>query len=246
MIRLLTLLFLAGTVLADGVVSDNIRISSEILGYDLQYRVYQPEHAQSERDLPVLFVTDGQSYLNRDRLPSVLDKLIDEEKIDPIVVVFVDPRDPDNLQKNRRNAQFLCNESYLRFYESELIPTIESSFPVSTDREARGIMGMSFGGTNAACFGIKGSNTFSRLGMLSPANHPVSELLPAYEQSPPLPLRIFLSTGKPNDNTEANRRFRTVLRDKDYEMEYTEVRQGHNWRNWQPLLDDALIYLYAK
>ena len=30
-------------VFADGDLSDNIRFSSEALGYDLQYRVYEPE-----------------------------------------------------------------------------------------------------------------------------------------------------------------------------------------------------------
>lgn len=81
--------------------------------------------------------------------------------------------------------------------------------------------------------------------MQSPANHPVENLLPAYEESPILPLRIFLSTGQPNDNTRANRRFRTILKDKGYDMKYVEVREGHNWDNWEPLLDDALLYFYS-
>jgi enterochelin esterase-like enzyme len=45
-------------------------------------------------------------------------------------------------------------------------------------------------------------------------------------------------------STRANRKFRTVLRDKGYPLKYKEVRQGHNWRNWKPLLDDVLLYFY--
>jgi enterochelin esterase-like enzyme len=246
MVRIFILLLFAGTASAAGDVSDNVRISSDVLGYDLQYRVYLPDSVNAQAKLPVMFVTDGPSYLSRGRMPLVLDRLIQEGEIDPIVVVFVDSRDPDNLQKNRRNAQFLCNSDYLNFYADELIPTIESNYPVADNREARGVIGMSFGATNAACFGLKGSNVFSRLGMLSPANHPVSDLLPAYEESPLLPLKIFLSTGKPNDNTEANRRFHKVLKDKGYNPEYVEVREGHNWDNWEPLLDDLLLFLYAQ
>jgi len=246
MIRTLIALLFAGTAFGNGIVSDNIRITSEALGYDVQYRVYQPDGFDAGADLNVLFVTDGPSYLNRNRLPAVLDKLIQADTIKPVVVVFVDPRDPDKLRINRRNAQFLCNADYLRFFTAELIPEIERSYPVAPNREARGIMGMSFGATNAACFGMGGSDTFSRLGMLSPANHPVTELLPAYEKSPRLPLKIFLSTGRPNDNTQANRQFHTILKKKGYEMEYVEVRQGHDWKNWQPLLDDLLIYLYGQ
>ena len=245
MIRILFLLLYAGVSLADGVVSDDIRISSDVLGYDLQYRVFTPDPTHAGGEMPVLFATDGQGYISQGRMPRVLNRLIGKGEIEPIIVVFVDPRDPDRLRNNRRNAQFLCNSDYLRFYSDELIPAIEAAYPVGRQRDDRAIMGLSFGATNAACFGITGAAHFSRLIMQSPANHPVPDLLPAYEQSPLLPLRIFLSTGKPNDNTAANRRFHKVLQDKGYDMQYVEVREGHNWGNWRPLLDDALLYMYA-
>jgi enterochelin esterase-like enzyme len=242
--RLIVLLLLSGTAFADGSVTDDVRITSEGLGYDLQYRVYLPEDYDSRLDHPVLFLTDGQNYISRGRMHKTLDRLIADGKIEPVIAVFVDARDPDNLKSNRRNAEFLCNPDYLQFYSDELIPTIEKNYPVTVDREGRTIMGLSFGGTNAACFGLLGYDTFSGIAMQSPANHPVKELLPAYEEMPVLPLRVFLSTGKPDDNTQANRRFRTILQDRGYEMEYVEVRQGHNWDNWRPLIDDILTYFY--
>ena len=106
-------------------------------------------------------------------------------------------------------------------------------------------MGVSFGGTNAACFGALGSETFSGLVMQSPANHPVPNLLPVYAQLPTLPLKIFLSTGTPDDNTEANREFHALLQDKAYPIKYVEVDEGHDWNNWGPLLDDVLVYFYG-
>jgi len=243
----LTTLFLlfSGAAYAGGTLSSDIRISSDTLGYDLQYRVYVPESVTATDDLPVLYITDGPGYISQGHMPMVLDRLIDSGEIEPVVAVFVDARDPDNLRKNRRNTQFLCNQDYLDFYAGELIPYIEQTYPVGRSREYRGILGLSFGATNAACFGVMGSETFSVVGMHSPANHPVKELLPVYEKMPLLPLKIFLSTGKPDDNTRANRKFRTVLRDKGYEMEYIEVREGHNWDNWGPLVDDVLAYFYG-
>lgn len=247
MIRLTGLLiFLAGGAFADGTLTPDIRITSETLGYSLQYRVYLPEGYDARADHPVLYLTDGQSYISRGGMPQVLDRLIADGEIEPVVAVFVDARDPDNLRSNRRNDQFLCARSYLAFYTDELIPTIEKDYPVIADREGRTIMGLSFGGLNAACFGLFGYETFSGLGMQSPANHPVPRLMTAYKEMPMLPLRIFLSTGKPDDNTLANRRFRTVLKDKGYDMEYVEVRKGHSWDNWRPLIDNALLYFYDR
>jgi len=239
------LLFAAGTACANGTLTPDTRISSETLGYSLQYRVYVPQAAGSASDLPVLYITDGPGYVSQGRMQKVLDRLIESGKIEPVVAVFVDARDPDNLRTNRRNSQFLCNKDYLDFYVEELIPVVEKSWPVGRTRDHRGILGLSFGGTNAACFGLMGYETFSDIGMHSPANHPVKELLPAYEEMPLLPLKIFLSTGSPNDNTKANRRFRTVLEDKGYPMKYIETQQGHNWDNWRPLIDDVLLYFYG-
>ena len=239
------LLFATGTACAKGTLTADTRISSETLGYSLQYRVYVPEAAGSANDLPVLYITDGPGYVSQGRMRSVLDKLIASGKIEPVVAVFVDARDPDNLRTNRRNSQFLCNKDYLDFYVEELIPVVENSWPVGRTRDHRGILGLSFGATNAACFGLMGYETFSDIGMHSPANHPVKDLLPAYEEMPLLPLRMFLSTGSPNDNTQANRRFRTVLEDKGYPMKYIETQQGHNWDNWRPLIDDVLLYFYG-
>ncbi|MGK0297389.1 MAG: enterochelin esterase-like enzyme [Gammaproteobacteria bacterium] len=244
-IKTFLLILLAGIAYADGTVSDDIRISSDVLGYDLQYHIYLPENYESRADHPVIFLTDGQNYIRRGNMPSVLNRLIGNGKIQPVIAVFVDARDPDNLESNRRRNQFFCNEDYLNFYIDELIPSLEKKYPVIKNREGRTIMGLSFGGLNAACFGMLGHDIFSGIAMQSPANHPVPNLLPTYQEMPTLPLRMFLSTGTPNDNTPANRNFHAVLKAKGYDMKYIEVPEGHNWDNWGPLIDDALIYYYG-
>ena len=241
----LLILFASGPASAAGTLTSETRISSKLLGYDLQYRVYIPENIEARSELPVLFVTDGPGYIRQGHMTEVLDKLIGNGEIEPVIAVFVDARDPDDLKTNRRTYQFLCNIDYLRFYEQELIPSIEQAWPVGRTRDHRGILGLSFGATNAACFGLLGYETFSDIGMHSPANHPVKHLLPAYEEMPLLPLKMFLSTGKPNDNTQQNRQFQSVLEKKGYTMKYLETWEGHNWRNWRPLIDDVLLYFYG-
>lgn len=245
MFRYVLLFLFVANCYAGGSLTGDIRISSTVLGYDLQYRVYLPEGNAAGSDYPVLFLTDGQNYLRRGDMDKLLDTMIGDEEINPIIAVFVDPRDPDDLESNRRRMQFLCNADYLQFYIDELIPAVEQDFPVKKDRSARTIMGLSFGGTNAACFGAMGFDFFSGIVMQSPANHPVPNLLPVYQSLPTLPLKVFLSTGVPNDNSQANRRFHAILKDKDYDMKYMEVREGHNWDNWGPLLDDVLLYFYG-
>lgn len=61
--RLVIILFLSvccSPLWANGELSDDIRISSDVLDYDLQYRVYVPEGMRRNSQLPTLYITDGQ------------------------------------------------------------------------------------------------------------------------------------------------------------------------------------------
>ncbi len=228
-----------------GTLTENRIIESEILGYRLQYRVYLPPGAIQHDDLPVLYVADGQWYIEGGDLPRLLDRMISRGEIRPVAAVFVDNRNPDDLAENRRNRQFFCNEKYSAFYQQELIPTIDETFATSAERTGRVILGMSFGGLNAACFGLQAHDSFGGIAMQSPAVHPVPELHDAWAGTERLPLRIFLSSGTVNDNEGSTRRLHKILDDKGYDLHYVEVDQGHDWRNWKPLLDDMLRFFFS-
>ncbi len=225
----------------ESTLSDYRRIFSTSLGYELQYRIYKPVSVSADDRLPSLYVTDGQGYLAHGRFRSVLDEAISSGTIKPLIVVFLDSRNPDNLQENRRNTQFMCNEKFATFFASELVPTISEQQPVSLSRDDRVGLGVSFGGLNSACFGLMLSGLFSGIAMQSPANEEHLKVVgDLYEQAETLPLKMFLSVGSKNDNTRAVKRFNRILEDKAYELTFIKVRGEHNWQNWAPLLDDVL------
>ena len=246
--RLLVFLVLSsicGPVFADGKLSDNIRIFSDSLGYDLQYRVYEPEGMRRNSELPALYITDGQWYISRGELPALLDREIAAGNIEPVLVVFVDSRNPDNLQQNRRNQQFFCNPRYVDFFTDELLPTIDKEYPSSAMRDDRVILGLSFGGRNSACFGLMAYDSFAGIAMQSPANSEMMEELRfQYMAQEKLPLKFFLSVGTVNDNTQAGRQFMETLKFQGYDLTYCEVNEGHDWDNWEPLLDDVLYTFF--
>lgn len=232
---------------ADSSLSDNQIIQSEHLGYPLQYRVYLPEAVESLKNLPVIFITDGQWYLERGSMQRVLDNEIHSGAIQPVAAVFVDSRDPDKLRKNRRDSEFMCNKLYALFFANELIPEIQHNYPVSQRPSDRVILGVSFGGLNAACFGLMLPEIFPNIAMQSPAsNKHVSVLSEQYSNKEKLPLKIFFSTGTRKDNTSSSRKFHKVLQQKGYDVTYIEVAHGHDWTNWQPLLDDVLLTFFSK
>lgn len=231
----------------DGILGDNQRIYSNQLGYELQYRIYKPAETSAGDKLPTLYVTDGQSYLAEGGFKTVLDTAISTGMIEPVLVVFLDSRNPDNLQENRRHEQFMCNTRFANFFASELVPTISREQPVSASRENRVILGVSFGGLNSACFGLMLSDLFSGIAMQSPASGDHLEVVrDLYEKSEPLLLKMFLSVGSRNDNTGAVKRFKKTLESKGYNVTFIKVRGEHNWKNWNPLLDDMLLTFFAQ
>ncbi|MCJ9428081.1 alpha/beta hydrolase [Kordiimonas marina] len=231
---------------AGGVLSDNIRIDSKILGYALQYRVYRPEGVAAKAPLPTVYVTDGQWYLKDGGFKETLDRMIASHVITPVMAVFVDARNPDKPAENRRNDQFMCNQAYANFFAGELVPTVEAHFAALANRDHRLIMGLSFGGLNAGCFGLMVPSVFGKIAMQSPASDKhVKLLMGLYKNNPVQLVRMFLSVGKKKDNTSAVRRFHKLLVKKGYDVTYKEVPYGHEWANWRPLIDDVLTTFYG-
>ncbi|MCH2057808.1 MAG: alpha/beta hydrolase-fold protein [Thalassotalea sp.] len=229
------------TSIASSSLTDNQSLESRILAYALQYRVYLPNGYDESKRYPVIYFTDGQWFLSADDVVSVLDTQVESSQIMPVIAVFVDSLNPDKPKQNRRNKQFMCNRDYLQFFVNELVPEVSGKYSASLDRRQRIIEGLSFGGLNAAGFGVMASDVFGGIAMLSHASNQHLKLVSdIYETSKEVELAVFLSGGKCNDNLRAIRKFHKVLKRKGHEINYHEVPFGHNWKNWQPLLDDVL------
>ncbi|NOZ65540.1 MAG: esterase family protein [Alphaproteobacteria bacterium] len=231
-------------VSAGGNLSDNIRIKSTILGYDLQYRVYTPENA--EENLPTLYITDGQWYLQKGNMDKILDQQIKAGVIKPVIAIFIDNRNPDKLRENRRNKQFFCSSKYANFFLQELVPQIDHHYHTSSHRKDRVILGVSFGGLNSACFGLMAYSAFQGIAMQSAASDKHVRLInKLYASEDKKPIKIYMSVGTRNDNMSANRLLKRTLQKKGYDLSYKEVPKSHNWKNWRPLLKDVLINFFA-
>lgn len=229
-----------------GTLSDNIRITSKALGYDLQYRVYLPHGAKAGDNLPAIYITDGESYLKKGRMVKALDKGISTGKIKPVIAIFVDARDPDKLKNNRRKEQFFCKDNYVDFFTSELIPLIDQTYPTSSLREDRVILGVSFGGFNSGCFGLMATDFFGGIAMNSPAHSEfVTFLKDQYSRASKKNLKIYMSVGSFADNRLAVREFKSALIDKGYDLTYKQNHKEHNWDNWRPLLPDLLVTFFG-
>lgn len=229
----------ANTALGEGTLKGPYRIDSRALGYELQYWVYLPEDAA--KPLPELYVTDGQAFLGAGKLVDVLDSELDQGNIEPFAVILVDSRDPDFTELSRRNREFMCNVDYAKFYVGELMPEVSRLWTDAGPETPRGMMGVSFGAINSACFGMMLPGVFKTLVMLSPGSDKhIGVIDELYRERPPNASAFFVSNGGPDDNQEAAEQFVQTLREKGYSVQHVATEGSHEWDDWRPLLDDGL------
>ncbi|MCK4716257.1 MAG: hypothetical protein KAT54_05580, partial [Candidatus Marinimicrobia bacterium] len=234
-----------------GILSDNILKYSSNLGYFCQYRVYTPANYNTLTNLPTIYVTDGQNYLDDSmgKMVIVLDNLIADEIIEPVIAVFLDPRDPDNLSNDRRGSEYRNNINFANYVTQELIPDVDAAYKTNSSADARAIMGASYGGYNATYFCVKASEFFHIIGMNSPYLHPIGDYVidPDLQAANLDEMKLYLSYGIFDaDGEKYFNRLKNIFDQKGKEFDYTIIGDGHTWQNWSRVLGDALEYLFAE
>ena len=176
---------------------------------------------------PLLVFFDGRLYKDLLRVPEMLDYLIAEGKIPPIVALLV-----DNVQRR----ELVCDPAFADYIATQLVPWARQALPIHTDPAATLVGGSSYGGLGAAFCGLQHSAVFglvlSQTGWFRwrPAADPEFEWLARqYVAAPRLPLRFYLDVGSlenarmdddgPN-HVVANRHMRDVLQAKGQPQPY--------------------------
>jgi len=229
-----------------GTLQKDVLFNSKLLNYQVMYTVYTPPNYSNTQVYPVLYVTDGYEYLheNMGNIQITLNNLIYEKKIQPIIAVMVDHREPVNRVNNRRMTELAMNENYMRFFTDELIPEVEGKYSISKKSSERAILGTSMGGLTAAYFSFSRPDLFGLAGIQSPAFWFRPEIYRLCDNPENPPVKVFMTTGVVNDAEEGSRKMKAILDKNTCTYQYKEVNEGHSWGNWRNLLDDILIYFF--
>lgn len=230
-----------------GNIKKDILFNSKSMGYQIMYSVYMPKTNEPLTQLPIAYITDGYEYMHErmGNMVQILDYLIANKKIKPIMAVFVDHREPVNRSNNRRMQELAMNNKYLKFFTEEFVPAIEQQYPVSKDPNQRAILGTSMGGLTAAYFAISKPDVFGLAGIQSPAFWFKPEIFALCDNPDNPPIKIAMTSGLINDSHEGARKMKDILDRTTCTYQYIEVNEGHSWGNWKALLDEILIYFFG-
>lgn len=229
-----------------GILEKDVLFNSRDLGYQITYTVYYPVGYSTTQKYPVIYVTDGYEYLHErlGNMQTILDNLIDQKRIQPIIAVFIDHREPVNRSNNRRMEELAMNQKYLDFFSKEFVPFIESKYPVASDPSKRAILGTSLGGLTAAYFAFTNPGIFGLAGIQSPAFWFKPEIYSVCSNAEKPPVKVYLTTGVFFDAEVGARKMKDILESKFCAYQYMETNQGHSWGNFRDTIDDILIYFF--
>lgn len=226
-------------------------IDSRVFQSSRELAVYLPAWFRANRRYPLLVVHDGFDYVHYASLRTVLDNLIHALEIPPLVVALI--QSPDRLR------EYAGDDRHAEFVAEELLPFLESNYPLLGEPNSRALMGASFGGVaslhaawrNPGLFGNlllqSGSFAFTDLGghRRGPAFDPVVRFVNDFREAPGLPAaRIYMSCGVYESLIYENRSLVPKLQQQGIEVRFEEARDAHNWENWRDRLRTGLSWLF--
>lgn len=210
-------------------------------------RVYLPPGFQAWISYPVVYCQDGEDFFNFGRIATHAQRLIIEEGWEPFIIVGVD------VDKSLRTSEYTPDgdrySSYTQFFVNELIPWVESHYPVRNDRDQRILAGDSLGGAVSISLAVTYPALFSNILSLSGAFYDIYGK--QLQQAPSLEhLRVWMIVGLQEnafvtdrgtfDFVELNRNAKKLLEDKGAKVYYVEKDGEHKWGFWQKEIPDGL------
>lgn len=211
-------------------------------GVERSFEVYLPAAYSSENVYGMMLFHDGSDYLNIGAAKEVLDNLIADEKIEPVVGLFVNPVD--------RNAEygFDGTEGYETFITSVLVPFASEEYSISSEAKRRATTGVSLGGLISTQLCYRHPEIFGLCAPFSPSywvadQSVMNELLDGESKD----IKFYLDWGTYEPSiAETGRVVRDGLLEKGYEVKWNEWHEGHSWGSWKAHLDEMLIYFFGR
>jgi glucoamylase len=188
--------------------------------------------------LKVLYLQDGSEYITRAKAINVLENLVAAKKVEPFMLVFIDPKD--------RMKEYWANTEWADFVAEEVVPAVEKKYftTIKTGRENRALLGASLGGITSVWIGLKHPGKFANIGGQSSSfwvdNERVVKELAKLKGDEKF--NFYFDDGI-FEGVEDSRKVTKLLRGKGFPVTYREAYTGHNWTSWKDRLADAFVAL---
>ena len=223
-----------------GTVIRNCTVSSSAMGRSMKYSIYLPKDYNSGKDFPVLYLLHGygdenNAWLDKGNLAKIA-KTYEGNGGKQMIVVC-----PDALTTFYIDSY---QGKYKTYFFEELVPAIELTYNVKTDKYSRAVAGLSMGGYGTLYYGLGEPDKFCYAYACSAAvdmgtGYPSLYDLAGSADPATLP-GITLEMGTEDWVTGNGANFHQALTAAGIQHEYIARSGVHDWNFWQECLPKVL------
>jgi enterochelin esterase-like enzyme len=225
--------------------SEVVSYYSSTVGVTRKTRIMLPPGYSKDSTYNVLYLLHGiggdiNEWWSSGAPLYILDNLYHQGRIAPMIVVLpngramVDDSPGSDIYAADKVAGFTNFEFELI---KDLVPFIDSAYPVKPGREARAIAGLSMGAGQALNFGLAHLDTFAWVGAFSPAPNtkPAASLIPNLKEDTAKISGLWISCGGADGLLSFSQNTHNFLLQNHIKHYYLiEPGKGHDWTVWKP------------
>jgi enterochelin esterase-like enzyme len=250
-------------------VFETRKIKSEILKMERNYSVYLPAgYDESDRSYPVLYLLHGSGddhtgWVQFGQVQHIADKTIADGDAAQMIIIMPDANTRTRGYFNLPDGSYPFED----FFFNELIPHIEKTYRVRSDKRYRAISGLSMGGGGTIYYTLHHPEMFAAAAPLSAttsawlrAEHKASPMQVAdYEKRHNIDsivnsasekeleafkkVRWYVSCGDDDFLFRDNAMMHILFRSKNIPHEYRVKDGGHTWTYWRMELPEVLSFV---
>ncbi|CAN5765635.1 alpha/beta hydrolase-fold protein [soil metagenome] len=258
-----------------GKVFDNLTMKSKILNMDRKFAIYlPPDYETSQRTYPVLYLLHGggddqTGWVQFGEVLNITDKAINEGRATPMIIVMPDANTGTRGYSNNATGTWM----YEDFFFQELMPYVEKTYRIKTDKRYRAISGLSMGGDGSFTYALHHPELFSSACPLSAGTGPLTledakkrltsgiekvseqQITDFYNRQSVVTLvnnmpdtlkksvRWYIDCGDDDFLYEGNSLVHIAMRKREIPHEFRIRDGGHNWTYWRQALPTVLEFV---
>lgn len=220
--------------ISHGTIFDTVFFSKSLRN-SRTVQVYIPAPSGwSHPKFPVIVFHDGQDFLSLGNAKNILDYLIANGMITPVIGVFIPPVNRDEEYHGKHK------EEYTEFIIEDVLGWLDRKYPTLTDPKYRALTGVSDGGNISLWMAVNRPDVFGKVAVFS--SNVINEILNEIQNKPAQPVKFYLDIGKYDIDVliTMTGNLSKLLGSQGYDSVLKEWNEGHSWGSWRAHLDEPL------
>jgi len=198
-----------------------------------------PNYHQSDESYALVIFHDGLDYLTLANVHNILDYLIWQQRIPPVMALFI--------PAINRTEEYAGNlkTAYSRFLIEEILHWVDYQFRTQKMPESRTTIGCSAGGNISLWLGLRYPEFFGNVAAQS--SYVEKSIILGYKETAHIITKFYLDVGlydipilPPLVNNLAQ-----IFQERKFTYCCRHYPEGHSWGSWRAHIDDALEMFFS-